>query len=152
MVVSAQDFNPAEVTQYHLTLEVGSPLSFHGLTRVRLDGDGSFHADQTQEPEPALQPNAQRSPTETAAQGRVSQNDAVDLLRRVHQFPWDRKFPSRPGIPDEAIVVWQLDRAGFEPLVLRVWLREAEDDPVIGPVLTTLRRRLAEFSANRLYL
>lgn len=148
-------FDPDRATEFEMTLQVGDVASPDGQTRVSLNGDGRFEADETRE-EPSTE-GAGDGPKAAAAKaepvvGEVARSEAADILKGVARFPWGRDFPSRPGIPDEAIVVWQFGRKGEPPVTLRIWLREAESDALIGPVLETLRKELARVSGDRMYL
>ena len=70
-----------------------------------------------------------------AIRGQMEPARAAGLLEHAAAFPWGRPFPSRPGIPDEVVVVLR-----FGPhRTLTMWLREAEGDPQVGAVLTALR-------------
>jgi hypothetical protein len=142
-------------------VEVGNPASPHGQTRLRLDGDGDFvarsvFADAGQvAPVHALDMDDVKWGSDEKLQvvrGRVEAPRAVELLAQAVGFPWDRPFPSRPGIPDEAIVVLRFGPKGGPQSAVKLWLREAEADPVVGPVLKELRRYLEDFSSGQLYL
>jgi len=152
MATSTQRVDPI-VAADRLTLEVGDSMSEDGLTRVVLESTGLLYAEQIHRPEPqGPETFDKREQAVGPLRWQMSAQQSLDLLRQAQQFGWGRPFPSRPGIPDEAIVVWRLERAGGEPLVLKAWLRDVEKDPVAGAVLMTLRRQLAEFSNTRLYL
>lgn len=142
----------AAVGGRRLTLEVGDASSPDGLTRVVLGATGDLYAEQIAVADDQETGGAGKPVAKAEFRGRVSEEQSVDLLRRAREFAWGRTFPSRPGIPDEAVVVWRLEREGGETQVLKAWLRDVERDPAAGPVLTALRRQLAEISNNRLYL
>jgi hypothetical protein len=135
-----------------LTVEVGDVSSPDGLTRVVLGATGELYAEHLAAADERKTTAAGEPETTAAYRGRVSEEQSLDLFRRAREFAWGLTFPSRPGIPDEAIVVWRLEHADGETLVLKAWLRDVEKDPAAGPVLMALRRQLAELSHNRLYL
>ncbi len=141
-------FDPARAHDYELTVQVGDPTAPDGLTRVRLDGTGRLVAEQIfEEGHPA-----EKRPRGRQVTGELPREEAKDLMRRASQFPWEREFPSRSGIPDEAIVVWHFHQKNKEGPSLKVWLREAESDPLLAPVLAALRKELGRLSQNQLYL
>jgi hypothetical protein len=156
------EYNRSLAPQFDLLLDVGNPASEEGLTRVRLDGDGDFVAQQlfagTDAQAAAVQAlhlDDQKWGTEEqlpAVRGRIEPDRAADLLEQAVAFPWDQRFPSRPGIPDEAIVVARFGPKGGPHSTVKLWLREAESDPAVGPVLEELRRVLDEFSHGEIYL
>lgn len=143
-------FQPEALHEYALQLDVGEPASLHGLTRLQLDGYGNVSAtDIVAEARQEREAPMERSTR--SAKGQLDRDATQTLFRRVHEFPWQRPFPSRRGIPDEAIVTWTLTR-GSAQQQLRMWLGEAEDDPVIAPVLEALRTTLRSISDNQMYL
>lgn len=142
-------FDKAHPENYQVTIEVGDALSTHGLTRMTLSGDGNISAEcvrRTGE----VATNTKQMPMQFT--GTLKRHDPIDLLLKASQFDWNRKFPSRPGIPDEAIVVWQFGEKGAPGVEVKVWLREAEKDPLMGPLIKDLRQELADISGNDIYL
>ena len=134
-------FDPARLEDFALVVEVGDSLSEDGLTRVRVDGDGRIVVEQ--------EPQREATPRAHAKLDRAS---TETLLRGASQFDWGRRFPTRPGIPDEAVVQWSLqDRQGAQ-LTMKTWLREAEKDASMAPVLKALRKTVESSSEGRLYL
>lgn len=142
-------FDKAHPENYQISIEVGDMLSRHGLTRMTLAGDGNVTAEWLGKPKDTAE-TAKQMPSRFT--GTLKRHDPVDLLLKASQFDWGRQFPSRPGIPDEAIVVWQFGEKGSPGAELKVWLREAEQDPLMGPLLKGLRQELANLSDNHLYL
>ncbi|TCS73847.1 hypothetical protein EDC61_10169 [Sulfuritortus calidifontis] len=142
-------FDKTHPENYQITIEVGDMLSEHGLTRMTLAGDGHVTAEWLGKIRGAVE-TAKQLPTHYT--GTLKHHDPIDLLLKASQFNWDRKFPSRPGIPDEAIVVWQFGEKGAPGAEVKVWLREAEKDPLMGPLLQGLREELADLSDNHIYL
>ncbi len=152
-------FDPARADEYELSVRVGSPTAPDGLTRVTLEGTGRFVAEQIFERRLQEKVTQERPTEEGDAQerdrrvtGELPRSEAEHLLRMATLFPWERSFPSRPGIPDEAIVVWSFGERGVQRATLRVWLREAESDPALSPVLEALRHNLAQLSHGEIYL
>lgn len=131
----------ARSNDFELVVEVGEPFDEKGLTRVKLNRDGAFVVEQQHDKE-----ELQRYP------GEVNPDDAERIMQQVSQFTWDQHFPPRPGIPDEAIVRWHLvDHLG-NARTLKVWLRDAEKDRVMGDALTLLRKNVERVTYGKLYL
>ena len=152
-------FDRAFAQEYSLQVEVGNASAPDGVTRVRMDGLGNIAAAQYRRvPDMAGREGKeteQREPKEPESEevkGEMRAEEAVRLFDQVSLAPWDRRFPQRPGIPDEAIVEVRLQRAGRESATMKMWLRDAEKDVAIGPVLEQLRRRVGELSGGRIYL
>ena len=119
----------------HLQVDVGQAGFYPGLAQVSLAGDGTFVARQVFVPAGMEATPSGLIDDVAAIRGRIEPAQAAELLERAAAFPWDRPFPSRPGIPDEAVVVLR-----FGPhRTLTLWLREAEADPQVGAVLIALR-------------
>lgn len=136
-------FDPARLADFELVVEVGDVFSEEGMARARLNGHGRLTVEQQRghEKEHARQFHSELNPDTTEK-----------LLRQASQFDWERSFPSRKGLPDEAVVQWFLhDRQG-EALKVKVWLRDAEKDQVMGPVLEELRRGVQRATEGSLYL
>lgn len=143
MPVHHVKFDPTRQADFELAVEVGDAFSEEGMTRARLDGGGRLTVEQQygQEKESARQFHSQ-----------LDTDMTEKLLRQASQFDWERSFPSRKGIPDEAIVQWFLhDRQG-ETLTVKAWLRDAEKDQAMAPVLAELRRGVQQASEGSLYL
>lgn len=143
-----------DLTGYRLTVGVGDPLSPDGLTRLTLDGNGEIQVQQVYADEGGAKHGAgddRTGPPECERSGRIDGSEAASLLRSLTQLKWDRKFPPRPGIPDEAIVEWSLRKSGDDVLAMKTWLEDAERDPGLGPVLSRLRNELARLSDDQLY-
>ena len=145
-------FDASRAPEYELHVAVGDPIGEHGLTRIALNGGGHMAAEQIFEEIPAEKQSAGAARKPRQAEGQIDVEAATKLMRQVSQFLWDRKFPSRPGIPDEAVVVWTFGLKDGPSLTLKVWLREAEQDPALGPVLRALREGLATVSHGEIYL
>jgi len=134
-------FDPARLNDFELVAEVGDPLSEEGLTRVKLSGDGRLTVEQQHGKEKGEQFSSE-----------INRENVENLLRQASQFDWGQRFPSRPGLPDEAIVQWYLyDRQG-NTMTLKVWLRDAEKHGAIGPVLAALRKSVERMTDGKLYL
>jgi len=144
------EFEPAALPEYALALDVGDPFAPHGLTRLELEGNGAVAATEVlAEDRHAAEIRAERPAR--SAKGRMDPDTVRFVFQRLHEFPWGRNFPARPGIPDEAIVVWTLKRGGVQRQ-LKMWIGEAEEDPKIAPVLESLRHTLRRLSDNQMYL
>jgi hypothetical protein len=145
MSETAIAFDAQRIREYQLRVEVGEPAAPDGLTRVQLDGAGTFLAEHvTDDRDPKARGESLR--------GEIDPEKARAAIERAARFPWGRAFPTRRGIPDEAIVHWSLVGPDSRGISLKVWLRDAEKDPLIASVLGLLRDALAELSQNRLYL
>jgi hypothetical protein len=141
MLPKQVSFFSARQNDFELVAEVGDPKSEEGLTRVRLSGDGRLSVEQERGEEKAEQ-----------FQGELDRENTEILLRQASQFDWEQHFPPRPGLPDEAIVQWFLhDRQGGT-VTLKVWLRDAEKNRVMEPVLSTLRKSVEQMTYGKLYL
>lgn len=150
-------FDRAFAREFSLQLQVGNASAPDGVTRVRMDGLGNLAAAQYRRtPEAADREqkggDEQKEPESEEVKGEVPADEAVRMFDQVSLAPWDSRFPQRPGIPDEAIVEVRLQRAGRESATMKMWLRDAEKDVAIGPVLEQLRRRVGELSGGRIYL
>lgn len=147
-----------QVADARLTVQVGDLYAPDGLTEVVLTADGTLRARLVREDlgreEPARdeKEGEGQAPVPVTAEGEMPAEEASGLIRKAYRFPWSRPFPSRPGIPDEAIVEWKLEDGQGRERTLKVWLREAEKDPTLVPVLDALRRGLARISDDQLYL
>ncbi|HYJ79223.1 MAG TPA: hypothetical protein VEW03_06465 [Longimicrobiaceae bacterium] len=158
--MSAAPLDRSPAPELVLLVNVGHPGFYPGLTQVRLGREGDFTARRTfavtaveAAHARALEVNDERWGMEPGlVRGRLGPARAADLLERAAAFPWDRPFPSRPGIPDEALVVVYLGRSGGPHRTLTLWLREAEGDPVVGTVFRELRATLDELSQGAIFL
>lgn len=153
-------FDRAFAAEYSLQVEVGQADAPDGVTRVQVDGSGNIEAAQLRN-EPGGSEPGEREPKgrkgerkEGADQvkGRIPQEEVLYLFDQVSLAPWGRRFPQRPGIPDEAIVEVRLRRERRDGASVKLWLREAEKDPALGPMLKVLRKHLTELSGGRIYL
>jgi len=154
-------FDRAFAAEYSLQVDVGEADAPDGVTRVQVDGSGNIEATQVRneagEPEPR-EPVGKGRKTErdaepsTRVKGTIPAEEAQYLFEQVSLAPWGRRFPQRPGIPDEAIVEVRLRRQRGDAASIKLWLREAEKDPALGPMLKVLRRHLEELSGGRIYL
>jgi hypothetical protein len=151
-------FEAARADEYRLTVQVGEPSAPDGLTRVRLDGTGRIEAEQVLAAE-QVSPDTRRAEQTSAgeqvtarASGELRRDDVEKLMYQASLFPWGRKFPSRAGIPDEAVTDWTLETTRGQRATLRMWLREAERDQAVSPVLAELRRQLDQMAEGKMYL
>jgi hypothetical protein len=153
-------FDRAFAAEYSLQVEVGHADAPDGVTRVQVDGSGNIEAAQLRN-EPGGTGARDRDETGTKGErdegsnqvkGRMSPDEALYLFDQASLAPWGRRFPQRPGIPDEAIVEVRLRRERRDSASVKLWLREAEKDPALGPMLKLLRKHLTELSGGRIYL
>lgn len=135
-------FDQARVQDFELIMDVGDPLSEDGLTRVTLDGTGHLAVEQQYGPE------RKEAPVHT----KLVVEDARGLLKRVSQFDWELRFPSRSGLPDEAIVQWSFRDKRKGTVTQKAWLRDTEKDPLMAPVLAALRKAVERATNGKLYL
>jgi len=141
-------FDKGQPQDFHLHVSIGDELSEDGLTHMEIDGIGNITAEN-------IKTRTVKSRQEEKPQqytGKCHRHDPARLLERASQLQWGLKFPSRPGIPDEAIVVWSLGKKEGEANVMKAWLRDAEKDPIMADLLTQLRDELSDLSDNQLYL
>lgn len=144
-------FDPNRPKDFDLVVAVGDPLSEHGLTRATLNGGGQLTVEHHLErPVPSPQPH------ELSTAGPIYEDlgaeEARSLLARAAQFDWDRRFPGRPGLPDEAVVKWSLLDRGGNSVTMRIWLRDAEKGTEMAGVLNSLRKGVDRASKGQLYL
>lgn len=142
---STHVFMPAQLAQYGLSLRVGELHAPQGQTELILNGNGHFHASQRY----AGQPGDKEG---LSARGEIGREQLESLLRTTLQFDWSAKFPPRLGIPGEAVVSWALSGPQLPEQTLRMWLRDAERNPLSMAVLGALREALAKASDERLFL
>lgn len=141
-------FDSERASDFVLVTEVGNPLSAEGLTRAILSGTGDFRVEHVQGGEEARPADAKKN----SDRFEFGAETAQTLLARVARFPWNRTFPSRPGVPDEPILVWTfVDRRGSE-VSLKMWLRDAEEDEDMAWVVSALRQGVDAATAGRQYL
>lgn len=145
-------FDRAFSQEYLLHVEVGQATAPDGVTRVRVDGAGNFEAAQYRQVAVEVPDREQKEHEPERVPGKISKDDAEKLFELASLAPWERRFPQRPGIPDEAIVEVRFERKGREGASVKLWLRDAEKDDVIGPILEQLRRHLKELGGGRVYL
>lgn len=153
-------FDKAFAQEYQLQVDVGQATAPDGITRVRVEGSGVLEAAQVRRAsatssrqEMDLQAKGPPPEQETArASGKISPEQVTGLFEQASLAPWNDRFPQRPGIPDEAIVEVRFGRADRESGSVRLWLRDAEKDDALGPMLAQLRKHVGEFSDGRIYL
>ena len=134
-------FDPARRNDFELVLEVGDTLSDEGLTRARLNGSGTLVVEQLYEKE-----------KEQQFSGELDRESTENLFRQASQFNWEQRFPSRRGLPDEAIVQWYLRERQGSTITLKVWLRDAEKPGPMAMVLAGLRKSVELLTSGKLYL
>jgi hypothetical protein len=138
--------NPQPPTQIaEITVEVGDEADEYGLTRLRLDREGQYEIEQRGGVEVKV-----REPLSGDAR-ELLEEPVEELFGRAERIDWDRPFPPRPGIPDEAVVEWRLRGPGGEQ-TCRMWLRDAEGDPGVAPLFAVLRTLVERASRGQLFL
>ena len=146
-----RDFAP----EYVLRVEVGQATAPDGATRVLVDAEGTLEAAQfrvgAETPKSEAEGRQEREGTAERVSGNIGPAEAAKLFEQASLAPWGRGFPQRPGIPDQAIVELRFER-GQRAATVKLWLRGAEKDVVVGPVLEQLRRHLNELSGGPIYL
>jgi hypothetical protein len=146
-------FDRESPQEYVLQVEVGQPTAPDGVTQVRVEGTGAFEARQYRAPVEVPSREAERPASEgERVNGRISPEEVGRLMDQASLAPWGTRFPQRPGIPDEAIVVVSLRRGGRESASVKMWLRDAEKDEVVGPLLQQLREHLDQLGGGKIYL
>ena len=145
-------FDRALARDYALGVEVGQPTAPDGVTRVRVDGSGAFEASQYRAADDPQRPGRREEPVGDRVTGTISPEDARALLEQASLAPGGTRFPQRPGIPDEAIVVITFERTERERASVKMWLRDAEKDQAVGPLLEQARRHLNDIAGGKLYL
>lgn len=137
-------YNPGHLNDYTLHVTVGSPESPDGQTIVDLHGSGSIEAKQLF----GAKDRIEKKPSQI--EGHI--DNPEEYFKPLEQFDWQRSFPSRPGIPDEAIINWRIESGGEKKANLRMWLGEAEDEERYSDVLKRLRKTVGRLSDNQVYL
>jgi hypothetical protein len=149
-------FDKAFAPEYQLQVDVGQATAPDGVTRVRVDGAGTFEAAQFRravEPVPKERDQTKQQEQESErVSGKIAAEEAARLFEQASLAPWGQRFPQRPGIPDEAIVEVRFQRAQRQSGTIKLWLRDAEKDVALGPMLKQLRRHLDDLSGGRIYL
>lgn len=141
-------FDKAQPKDFQLRISVGDEYSEDGQTRMLIDGEGNI----TVENHKAMADKAGKTEKPHVYTGKCHHHDPANLLERATQLRWDIKFPPRPGIPDEAIVIWEFGKKQGDTMRMKAWLRDAEKDPVMGALLKQLRDELSDLSDNTIYL
>lgn len=138
-------FDVDKLNDYKLYLESGERTSPDGQTRVVLHGSGYLKAEQVKE-----QPENRGKKVPVSIEGEIE--DAGEVFKQAENFDWQRKFPSRPGIPDEAIVTWTVEYQDEKIATVKIWLREAEEDDRFKVVLNRLKNVVGKLSDNQIYI
>ena len=135
-----------------LVATVGEPATPDGQTRVRLADTGRLVVQW--ERQLGDDDDVKKPPMEAERREESGEldRDPTPLFEHTERFPWDQEFPPRPGVPDEAIVEWDLRADDRSRRTLRVWLGDAERDPSMGPVLNALREGTAQLTGGDVYL
>jgi hypothetical protein len=130
-----------------LGAEVGAPTSPDGITQVNVDREGTFvvvHEWVGDEPrkgrtERATGDESDVQREEVRGDIREFLDESPDeLFTKLGGVNVEDDFPPRPGLPDEPILTITIEGDG-ERHVVRMWLRDAENDPGVAPLLESLR-------------
>ncbi|MGH2555344.1 MAG: hypothetical protein ACRDHO_06465 [Actinomycetota bacterium] len=165
---AAMDIDTDRLPDYRLVADVGNPYEPEGLTRTILSGSGKLVVEQQRaEPGPPEQGGEavgggadrpeQAKPERPTAARVAGEYDfgvqsAKEMIVRAADFPWSQPFPTRPGIPSEPVLEWTLrDERGPE-LKVTVWLRDAEKDESMAPVVAALRHAVERATKGELFL
>jgi len=147
----------ARIGEYRLTVLVGEPTAPGGLTRVRLDGTGRIQVEQVFAP---AHVGAEAQTAEIIrdggqvtdrASGTLHQDDVVNIMRQASLVPWEQPGPSRSALPPEAITNWAFHAPEGRDVALRMWLRDAERDEAVGPLLWELNRHLLRIANGKIF-
>ena len=145
-------FDRESAREYVLQVEVGQPTAPDGVTQVRVEGTGAFEALQYRATVEVPARERQKAESEgDRVTGRISPEEVSGLMDQASLAPWGTRFPQRPGLPDEAIVVISLQRER-EGASVKMWLRDAEKDQAVGPLLEQLRQHLNQLGGGKIYL
>jgi hypothetical protein len=151
-------FDRAYPQDYSLQVEVGKATSPEGVTRVKVDGTGTIEAEQYIPPadlsarKSELQQKSEVQQSDGKVAGRISPDEVSRLMEQASLAPWSSRFPQRLGIPGEAIVVISFQGARGKGASVKMWLRDAEKDAAVGPILEQLRGHLKELAGDKIYL
>ena len=151
---------PERLAQTHLIADVGNAFDEDGLTRLDLSGAGELvielhRAREGVAPTPGALRDVSRGLATAVARRFVhdfGREAARDVLVRATHFGWSRRFPPRPGIPSEPVLEWRFVAGDGATWSMKVWLRDAETEPEMGPVVAALRYALESASKGELYL
>ena len=146
----------ARIGEYRLTVLVGEPTAPGGLTRVRLDGSGRLQAEQIF----ATAQVGAEVPTGEIVRGggqvterasdALRQDEVVNIMRQASVVTWGQPAPSRSAISPEAMTDCAFHTADGQDLTLRMWLRDAERDEALGPLLGELNRHLLRIAKGKI--
>jgi hypothetical protein len=157
------------LSDYQLISDVGNPYEPEGLTRALLSGTGRLVVEQHQAgpTRPTEGPEQVAGGYERGRQGEGRPPDVTarrageydfgveatkEMITRAADFPWAQPFPTRPGIPSEPVLEWTLQDERGPKLTLTVWLRDAEKDEVMGPVVAAFRHAVERATRGELFL
>ena len=144
--MSELKFNPEHPQDYWMSIDVGDVHSEYGKTAMRLSGTGEIDVEHSRIG------GKKKSHKPFEKHGKLEYHEPEKLFRQVEQVPWTTKFPPRPGIPDEAIVVWKFGKVDGATQEAKMWLRDAEKNPVVGQLLKGLRQELETLTRNKIFL
>jgi hypothetical protein len=156
------------LTDYSLIADVGNPYEPEGLTRANLSGSGRLIVEQHRATPVAYESSGGRgdvpgggeqresgkwaTKATTAGEYDFGVESAKEMIVRAAEFPWSRPFPNRPGIPSEPVLQWTLRDGRGPEVTLTVWLRDAEKDRAMAPVVAALRHAVERATRGELFL
>ena len=148
----------ARLGDYRLTVLVGELTAPDGLTRIRIDGTGRIEAAQVfadvlvgGEAWTAEIIRDGGRVTDRAS-GILSPEETVHIMTLASRIPWTQPHSSRAGVPPEVVTSWTLVTAAGQALTLRMWLRDAEQDPIVGPVLRKIASHVHRIAEGRIFV
>ena len=143
-------FDAARLADYALSADVGSPFSEDGQTRAVLAGTGTVVVEHLQI-EGGTSRQADQKPEQVGTY-QMGPDVTRMAIASAAAFPWRTEFPSRPGIPDEAVVTWTLSDSRGGQITLKAWLEDVNKDERMAPVMRALRQAVDAATNGRHYL
>jgi hypothetical protein len=126
-----------------LDVKVGTDASLYGATRLTLERSGRFVLEHI---------GGRKGRQRIVGEAREFLHESVDnIFLRAEAIAWRTPLPTRPGIPDEAAIEWRLRTPDGEERA-EMWLRDAEKEAAIAPLLAELRTLVKSASGGALAL
>lgn len=140
--------------------QVGAPTSLDGLTQVNVDREGTFVVvhewvgDESREGRDKKAAGDESDVQREEVRGDIREFLDVspdELFTKLGAVTVEDDFPRRPGLPDEPILRILIEGDG-ETRVVRMWLRDAENDRGVAPLLASLRALVEGATDGRRFL